>query len=1118
MSPADRRSSPAAAPAEASASVEGAPVLVDIEAGRKRNRATLEVAVRAPAGTITLLHATPGSGKSSILREVMGTIAERFLVFVPRHDVANEYGGDLSSAYVRRGVTGLRILGQAACVQHDRATKHAAIGLDPLRHLCSTCPSRALHPVTGGPCPAYEDATTTASDSRIRILQSTRAADVLRVAQFKGDTDTIVVFDEPPPVVQSVVLSRATVAAMQTLLTAARPDVRARLGPVVLGVLRGLVRLSADGAASLRDLLLQAHGGTRIVESMIAQARRSSLDYAADGERILSAALGEVPEAAAARLAIEIVREATFMPGRMLASRSSAGGFVLCSRAPWVRALRSWLQNAGRAIILDATVRPEDLKSLGIASNHNGVISGRCKIQMVLADVHVRDAEGVNRIHYYWGSGAKTHHVDGDQPRWSELQGVLRDLASLARREGGPLGLIAHKAVAKAIEAEWELCRDDNTHRSTVFPSEFAALARKGLELRIGWFGNQRGTNKWIGVRVHATVGDPHPNLEAMGAEARLLGPKYAVLDYHRTQAEREQASARARPVMNPVTVVHYGKLKPDTKLAPQWASMTIVASKRGRPRRADGAHGRSADEIATERLQLGISEREHARRLGLAYSTYQNRTRQANRLPASTTPRALLPAGPRNDGTSETDGGPRINSVTRGDALSLLRNLADHSVDSILTDPPYALGTRQPSKEDIGKYLHGGRLETGDFMGSDWELPPLAVWEQCARILKPGGHLLAFGGTRTYPLLFCAIWMAGLEPRDTIAWVHSQGFPKSADIAKAIDKLHGIQGPVLRVERRQNEPTGIVNVGRGDAARRWFERIVRGPASAASDAWAGWGTALKPSHEPILVFRKPLEGTNAENVLKYGVGGMNIDGCRVGSAVRVNPPAANGRGGAIYNMSGMPLDAPSTVAAGRWPANVMLSHASGCTRIGTKRVRGARGTSGGDPTGNGIYGGNFPRGDGRVVGYVGEDGIEEVEDWNCIDGCPVKALEGQKSGAGRFFETFEPEAPPFIYMPKASRSERNADGVANTHACVKPLQLMRRLVRLVTPEGGLVLDPFAGSGSTLVAAVLEGMNFLGIEREEEYVKIAEARIKVANERRVEGATRAGRGRYKRAG
>lgn len=373
--------------------------------------------------------------------------------------------------------------------------------------------------------------------------------------------------------------------------------------------------------------------------------------------------------------------------------------------------------------------------------------------------------------------------------------------------------------------------------------------------------------------------------------------------------------------------------------------------------------------------------------------------------------------------------------TVYHGDCLEVLAELPDASVDAVVTDPPYELG----------------------FMGKGWDASGIAyrvdLWAEALRVLKPGGHLLAFGGTRTWHRLACAIEDAGFEVRDSIAWMYGSGFPKSLDVSKAIDKAAGAEREV--VGKGHSGKTAIwAPGGMGD-----FD--LTAPATDAAREWSGWGTALKPAHEPIVVARKPLVGTVAANVLEHGTGALNIDACRIGTTVETWPASRSyqrsetgGRGQKEYQ--------PTAAApAGRWPANVVLDEdqaaeldrQSGVSRS-TQGVTPALGRSGG------ILGAAKPRPDaGQPMGYA------------------------DHGGASRFF-----------YVAKAPARERpKVDGTA--HPTVKPLTLMRWLCRLVTPPNGVILEPFAGSGTTVEAALLEGFRVVAIEREADYLPLIQARL-----------------------
>ena len=442
---------------------------------------------------------------------------------------------------------------------------------------------------------------------------------------------------------------------------------------------------------------------------------------------------------------------------------------------------------------------------------------------------------------------------------------------------------------------------------------------------------------------------------------------------------------------------------------------------------------------------------------------------------------------------------------LRHGDCVELMRAMPENSVDSIVTDPPYELG----------------------FMGKEWDGAGIAysvtMWEEALRVLKPGGHLLAFGGTRTYHRMASAIEDAGFEIRDSIHWVYGSGFPKSLDVSKAIDKAAGAEREIV------GERIGMYKVD--DAAERmtsygdWttkhdergYQKIpVTAPATDEARRWEGWGTALKPAHEPVVVARKPLAGTVAQNVLAWGTGGLNIDGCRVPTdELKPYSPGVHRDSPQSFNDDGWSgTEQVKPAPSGRWPANVVFDRAAGQ---------------------------GLDQQSGVSVSASGKQQYRRPDNhsWSESKGMWTAGREweaegyGDKGGASRFFTQadFGPDDWPFVYQAKPSRKERNAglDGLeeritnditppgtkganspraganrngaaANHHPTVKPVALMRHLVRLVTPPGGTVLDPFAGSGTTLVAAVLEGVNAIGCEMTEEYLPIIEGRVAWAQE------------------
>lgn len=514
--------------------------------------------------------------------------------------------------------------------------------------------------------------------------------------------------------------------------------------------------------------------------------------------------------------------------------------------------------------------------------------------------------------------------------------------------------------------------------------------------------------------------------------------------------------------------------------------------------------------------------------------------------------------------------------TLWHGDCIETMRLLPDATVDAVVTDPPYGLefmgkewdsfGADVRQRGDAtftkGDNRHGlVRSGLGASYGGDTgkSMRAFQQWctewaAECLRVLKPGGHLLAFGGSRTWHRLAAGVEDAGFEIRDSIAWLYGSGFPKSMDVAKAIDKRRDDSEAILAVCTRlaaARDRAGVTNLDmdqacgltsggasaghwtaaatrsirrvptwdqwqalrsllkseepdldaeiwrlnglkgtpgaafseRPDAkydssvgmAQSWTEgkgwngKASKGGAGVLPEAqqWQGWGTALKPAFEPIVVGRKPLAGTVAANVLAHGTGALNIDGTRIGDEQRVNAPAANKPGGASLNMSvlGMPVDAEGRPVSGRWPTNVLLDQSQAAALDAQTGVL----TSGKMPAGT--------QKQGKASGILGEFKPQPT----------VNDTYGDSGGASRFFPTFRYEA-------KAGGAERpSVDGVQ--HPTVKPLVLMEWLIRLVTPPGGTVLEPFAGSGTTLEAAVREGFSVIGIEREASYLPLIVHRL-----------------------
>lgn len=416
--------------------------------------------------------------------------------------------------------------------------------------------------------------------------------------------------------------------------------------------------------------------------------------------------------------------------------------------------------------------------------------------------------------------------------------------------------------------------------------------------------------------------------------------------------------------------------------------------------------------------------------------------------------------------------------TLYNGDSKQILPTLAENSIDSIVTDPPYELG----------------------FMGKSWDSTGIAndidLWKEVLRVLKPGGHLLAFSGSRTYHRMVVAIEDAGFEIRDQIMWVYGSGFPKSLNIDKAIDKALGAKREILGVARMQPDIRGNNYAqGQREYGGDTVPQYITQPATDQAKQWQGWGTALKPAHEPIVLARKPFTGTVANNVLTYGTGGINIDGSRVGNEIISTHNAPKG------TFAGGEPDRGSDTSTyenhiGRWPANFIYD--------GSDEVMALFPNTGKSTPSKGHFRNGNTVGDERTSKGAGLYG----------HGAWIAGSQYADSGS----------AARFFYCAKAGKRDRNEGldsfndkeihrfgaGIGesktpdapsiekNNHPTVKPTDLMRYLCRLITPPNGTILDPFLGSGSTGKAAMYEGFKFIGIELTQEYLPIAKARIEFA--------------------
>ena len=570
---------------------------------------------------------------------------------------------------------------------------------------------------------------------------------------------------------------------------------------------------------------------------------------------------------------------------------------------------------------------------------------------------------------------------------------------------------------------------------------------------------------------------------------------------------------------------------------------------------------------------------------------------------------------------------------VINGNNIDILKTYPDNYFDAVVTDPPYGLGKEPNAEEFMKDWIEHGyhEISGSGFMGKEWDafVPQPIFWKEVYRVLKPGGHILSFFGTRTYDWGVMSMRFAGFEVRDCIQWLYGSGFPKSHNISKALDKQGGesldwfieyilevakergiskkeltmlfpskngnptgwlwnkqnnqsitleqyniikeyLKLPFENIEEAKGEVIGKGKAGltKGDIANFSGEKEfdITAPATEAAKQWDGWGTALKPANEPIVLARKPLEKglSIAENILKWGVGGINIDASRIG--LSKGDDARLGGNGSwktdkaaenVYEGGYEGKDIESS-PLGRFPANIILTHHEDCECKGTKKVKGSGGGQAnhiGKDISNTILGKGYKRGDG--LPYGDENGQEEVEDWDCHEDCPIRILDEQsgvtkssKRGShnsrvrtsGDIYKQDKDEyredntygdkggASRFFYVAKASKAERNkglegfdtkqttggGGGVGdyiddvnsssgkygsekapnqNFHPTVKPIKLMQYLVKMITPPNGIVLDPFCGSGTTGVACKIDGFQFIGLEQDPEYTKIAEARI-----------------------
>lgn len=376
---------------------------------------------------------------------------------------------------------------------------------------------------------------------------------------------------------------------------------------------------------------------------------------------------------------------------------------------------------------------------------------------------------------------------------------------------------------------------------------------------------------------------------------------------------------------------------------------------------------------------------------------------------------------------------------IIHGDSFEEVKTLQDNSIDALVTDPPYGMSNISHTAfmdcmmkwcSDDDMYLPKAK----GFMNKSWDgfVPPPGFWKEVLRVLKPGAYGLVFASSRTQDLMGLSLRIAGFEIRDCVTWLYGSGFPKSHDVSKGIDKLKG-----FNVSNDGYIPNKKNNT-HGDGWGGGSKSFKSAPSSQEAQQWEGWGTALKPSYEPALLIRKPFKGSVASNVLEWGVGGINIDGCRIDSVDLLLRPS----GESIFTKK-KPITGSTN---GRFPSNTIMDDAAS----------------------------SFLKDESRFFYTAKASPGERSAGLNCK---PQKINDGRKKEVDNAFQR--------------GKTEKR-----NIHPTVKPIEIMRYLCRLITPPNGLILEPFLGSGTTAIAAEKEGFNIIGIEREKEYYDIAQARIK----------------------
>jgi DNA modification methylase len=440
-----------------------------------------------------------------------------------------------------------------------------------------------------------------------------------------------------------------------------------------------------------------------------------------------------------------------------------------------------------------------------------------------------------------------------------------------------------------------------------------------------------------------------------------------------------------------------------------------------------------------------------------------------------------------------------KINNVYVGNNIEVLKTFPDNSIDSVVTDPPYGLGKEPNAIEVLQSWITTGYHEiTGKgFMGKKWDafVPQPNFWKEIYRVLKPGGYVLSFAGTRTYDWMVMAVRLAGFEIRDMIAWLYGSGFPKSLNVAKAIsayERTGGSSPKNLRKDRQGDDykPTGQKDYQKGRAfSNEIKDDNKKTEMTDNAKQWQGWGTSLKPALEPIVMARKPLDGTVAQNVLKHGVGGINIDECRIGDEKVEQGRFGRGEAKSSSYHDGLKPTEIKEKAIGRFPANVIHDGSDEVVSLFPNTQSSGGSFKASDyKQGDGVT--SFTRGD--FEGYGDEGSASRF------------FYTAKASKEERNFGLYDFPKKQKVFNGKSDTSSNDMKDVEkrfttqptqNIHPTVKPIDLMRYLVRLVTPPNGICLDPYLGSGTTAIACEIEKFRWIGIELMPEYAEIAKARI-----------------------